>query len=490
MATPSPSSLLELQQLKNCYLLFNSIRCIDVDENHLRDISNELDFNKIFNSMNQKEIKKHIINCIVALISLQKAMEKVQIEDNHRKNVLHVDNKVFIAAVTMVVNELCIGNNSNNVEKKENKKESKEEKEGEKKVGEKNEGEEKSEEKEKKEKDISLQDIIKLLPQKSIKGWNPLMWSVVVADRIKQEDIQLIYASDPMALKGTDLGYSPAHLLCMKNTPCLSLIRFLIIHNPNAFNQSCLFDNNFNLEHSRYPLHLSSEYSQSVELLQILLQLDVSVTKKKTSSHGMTPLAVLCTRKPFSAQVNMIHCLLDVDNTIEVIGNALSHCLKGHSINHKSTKTKGYNSTSSSNIARNTLVIVDVLLKSNPEAAKCENENENIMHDICEYTKGNLFKELISLLLSINKDILKKTDSKGALVIHYSSQYSTVSDVQYLLKLYPESALLIDSVGFSVLHYCMVDKENSTAVVGEKIGYLCREYPVLIHQVNWMYICM
>jgi hypothetical protein len=76
-------------------------------------------------------------------------------------------------------------------------------------------------------------------------------------------------------------GHSPAQVLCMRTNPSLSLIKFLIEHNPIAFNASCCA---LNPDVLIYPLHLAAEYSESMELLQIFLQLDKSVTIIKLDS--------------------------------------------------------------------------------------------------------------------------------------------------------------------------------------------------------------
>lgn len=94
--------------------------------------------------------------------------------------------------------------------------------------------------------------------------------------------------------EGAFIGYSPAHLLCMQTNPSLSLLLFLSSHNPIAFIKPCAcvsYDNEDPQLCGKYCLHLGAQFSNSIGLLQILLQLDTPVTKKGISSDGKNPLA-------------------------------------------------------------------------------------------------------------------------------------------------------------------------------------------------------
>jgi hypothetical protein len=90
------------------------------------------------------------------------------------------------------------------------------------------------------------------------------------------------------------IGYSPAYILCMKTNPSLSLIKFLAGHNPRAFVDFCSsqLNDEFAYEEGEhyeiYALHLAADHSESVTLLQILLQLDKLVTKKRLLYGIMT----------------------------------------------------------------------------------------------------------------------------------------------------------------------------------------------------------
>lgn len=103
-----------------------------------------------------------------------------------------------------------------------------------------------------------------------------------------------------------------------------------------------------------------------------------------------------------------------------------------------------------------------------------------MLHSVCDYSEGDLFKSLISLFLVVNEDVLKKVDQSGSLLIHKVAQNETLPTVKYLLNIYPESAL-ITSNRINISHFAMLDDENDTAVVEEQVSYKCRQYPDLIH---------
>lgn len=102
----------------------------------------------------------------------------------------------------------------------------------------------------------------------------------------------------------------------------------------------------------------------------------------------------------------MIMCLIEVDNSAEVIENAIVQCFDPNEF-----------------IGDSTLDIVCMLLKTNPDAANCE--HENILHEIAENVKGDLFETLISLFLAENKDALQKRDTVGRLPLHVALEWNS-----------------------------------------------------------------
>lgn len=130
------------------------------------------------------------------------------------------------------------------------------------------------------------------------------------------------------------------------------------------------------------PLYLAALYSESAELLEILIKLDASITKKKPHSNGLTPLEKLYRRKQFPKQKDMIQCLIEVDSSVAVIENRISCSIQGHFEDYRPVSD-----IKPGSIGHHTLTMVEILLKANPEAAKCE--HQNLVHNMCQYTKGS-----------------------------------------------------------------------------------------------------
>ena len=169
------------------------------------------------------------------------------------------------------------------------------------------------------------------------RGWLPLHWAVVI-DGVTEADMKLVYSSDPMALQqhhiqGTDVnnvGFTPAHLLCIQaiTNRNMSLIQhFSEISQGQAFTMSSSYPERG--DPSLYgfsALHALCTFGQPTEeLLQYILQLDSSQTKKMSSKKGFTPLGYLCANS--SCSDRLIGCLLEVDSSAEVVGSAIRGCL-------------------------------------------------------------------------------------------------------------------------------------------------------------------
>ena len=186
-----------------------------------------------------------------------------------------------------------------------------------------------------------MQRLLRAFPDDSKltdgRGWLPLHWAVVI-DGVTEADMKLVYSSNPMALQQHHLqatglgnmGFAPAHLLCMQsitNRNKSLLQHFSEISQGQAFTMS-----------SNYPergdpslygfsaLHAACNLGQPTEeILQYLLQLDSSQTRKKCNENGCTPLGYLCANSRCSDR--LVGCLLEVGSSAEVVGSAIRGCL-------------------------------------------------------------------------------------------------------------------------------------------------------------------
>mmetsp|Transcript_32284 Transcript_32284/g.30779 ORF Transcript_32284/g.30779 Transcript_32284/m.30779 type:complete len:659 (+) Transcript_32284:169-2145(+) len=463
---------------------FYDVDCVigDVEKDmNKKETDTDAEIYEILESLDLDGMKKHIINCIASLIEVTDRVFEMNTEKKLREEnkAIVTKNKVFSAAVAMM-GQALIKNYSGHYK------------------------------------------ILEAFPDKNSVDWHPLAWAVALGDTVKEEDVKCLYLGDPLALRrcyldldyencSSIIGYSPAHILCMRTNPSLPLIKFFVEQDPIAFKLSCSSEDPESLgNYPSHPLHLVAEYSESTELLQILLQLDESVIKIKAADYGVphTPLGILCGRGESSVMTDMIACLVEVDSTVEVIEDAIYNCLSAS----LESESPGSMSTYTQSVEYK-LRLIGMLLLANPEAAQCA--KEDLIHQICRYTEGDLFMSLITLFLGMNEDALQHADTdgnlpihiaaqhqnlividfflsiypesvsisnnKGDLPIHYAAQSNTLAIIIHLLNIYPESSPMIGSRSRNILHYAM---ERSDEEATEIARYIFTRYPDLIHGRN------
>ena len=288
--------------------------------------------------------------------------------------------------------------------------------------------------------------------------------------------MKVLYASDPMVLQqhhqeGTDeddMGFTPAHLLCMQQVTDrnLSLVQHFSICNSRAFTMSASYERDNPSLYGFSALHAACFYGKPVqELLKHLLQLDSTQMKKSCIEGSCNPLGFLCYSRRES--VNLISCLLEVDSSAEVVKNGISGSLM--SINHDYV-----------------LETVTMLLKVNPEAAKyrCV-KSENLLHLAAqqESMPSQLCIDVMKLILVIHKDAVQELNTDNWLPVHYAARFQTKEVLEFLLGLYPESSTMVTSAGAqNLMHLAVRDKKSTASVMEAKVRYLCSQYPAMTLQ--------
>ena len=324
----------------------------------------------------------------------------------------------------------------------------------------------------------SVQELMQAFPDESKltdgRGWLPLHWAAA-SGRITEADMKVLYASDPLALQRYHqegihqniLGFTPAHLLCMRKVTdrSLSLVQHFSICNQQAFTMSASYaDRGDPSLYSFSALHVACCSGQPTEeLLKHLIQLDSSQTKKLCSENGLTPLGYLCRNS--SCSDRLINCLLEVDSSAEVVGSGIAGCLR---------------STDYSCVPKR----VEILLKANPEAAKHRNASGmNLLH-IAAFNANmpfQLFIDVMQRILVVHKDAVREVDEDGRLPVHYAAQ-STMAVMEFLLGLYPESSSVVTGRSENLLGLAVIGKENTTSVMEAKVRFLCSRYPEMMLQ--------
>jgi ankyrin repeat protein len=310
-------------------------------------------------------------------------------------------------------------------------------------------------------------------------SWLPLHFAIVLftEGKINEEDVQTLYSIDPMAMnrlsnnnqKGALTGCSPAHLLCMQKQPTMSLVHFFCLCNPKTF---LLCD-----QEGRSVLHLVAMFSESLELLQSMLQIDHTDDKKVADTPAGevdTALCLLCKRLEFSSFKEMVNSLIQVDCSVGFIYDGILGCMMS---NKKSSFS--FSDVSPGSRGAKILDLLKVLLNANSEVA---NYNDSyIFHLACSNLRGNLGIAVLNLFLTKNGDGIK-CFHEGLLPIHFAACNSTMNMVKFLYEAYPESFFTIKLANErNLLHLAMSDTENHSGVVVEKVEYICEQCPQLIH---------
>ena len=267
------------------------------------------------------------------------------------------------------------------------------------------------------------------------------------------------------------MGFTPGHLLCMKEMTNrnMSLVRkFSEISQGNAFTMSSSYPERG--DPSLYgftALHAACGVGKpTVELIQYLLTLNSTQTKKMCNAKGTTPLGY--TIKNSNGTESLLQHLMEVDSSTAVIWSAINGCL---------LPSPDYSRV---------LDRVEMLLKADPEAAKHRSvEGENLLHmaALQEKLPQQICIDVMQRILAIHKDAVRGVTSRGWLPIHYAARYSALEVMEFLLGLYPESALAVTTdVSLKVLRLAVSDKENTPSVMEAKVRFLCSQYPAMLLQ--------
>ena len=335
----------------------------------------------------------------------------------------------------------------------------------------------------------AVKQLLRAFPDESKqtdgRGWLPLHWAIAMgmsAAGISEEEMKILYASDPMAFQrhhrqgtgGSDMGYTPAHLLCMQKlaedcSSNMSLIKHFSIVNQRAFTMSASYpDRGDPSLYSYSALHAACNYGKlTEELLKHLLQLDSSQIKKSHEQDACTtPMGFLCT----AGRHSLIDCLLEVDSSTEVVGNAVYGCVVLMNTRNFQLRMKA----------------IEMLLKANPEAAKYhKSDGSNILHLTAanEKIQSQQCIDVMTHFLARHKDAVREVDEDGWLPVHHAARFSTAEVMDFLLGLYPGSASVVTTDGSSnLLRLAVRDTDNTTSVMEAKVRFLCSRYPAMLVQ--------
>jgi ankyrin repeat protein len=221
-------------------------------------------------------------------------------------------------------------------------------------------------------------------------------------------------------------------------------------------------------------LHAVAHFSESLEVLQSVLQIDHSLTKKRVNGPyddlETTPLGLLCGRSEFPSFHKMLSCLIEVDSTVEVICIGVIQCMQQY-------KESSYQDILPRSRGDNTLILLGKLIDANADVAN--HDNCTIFHWACSCLREELGIAVLFLFLSKNNEGIKSV-SDGWLPIHFAADGSSLDVMKFLLKIYPESLTMVTSDQDNLLHLVC---ENNSNIADAKaiVEFLCKLCPALVH---------
>jgi hypothetical protein len=243
--------------------------------------------------------------------------------------------------------------------------------------------------------EIVVNTILSAFPDDSMmsdkRSWLPMHFAIALflENKITEEDVHVLHTTDPLAMyrlsekklsdeEGTLLGCTPAHLLCLKKEPNMLMVRYFCLRDPKAF---LLCDRS-----GRSALHLAAQYSESVELLQTLLQMDETMAKssfQNEEEHETKPLGLLCRRIEFPTFHQMIACLIEVDSSVPIIYDGIMGSLESYS-----NVEPEYQRLYPGSRGLRTVILLKSLFKANPDASNYL--NSLVFHTACLCLTGEL----------------------------------------------------------------------------------------------------
>jgi hypothetical protein len=314
--------------------------------------------------------------------------------------------------------------------------------------------------------------------------WLPMHFAMVLflQNKISALDIHLMHTKDVLGMHRLSefvhidedfgrIGCTPAHLLCMQKEPNVSVVKHICALDRDAF---LLCD-----QSERNTLHLASHYSESVELLQILLQIDETMPMKDFCSSdyyddcdSTKPLGLLCRRREFPTFHEMVACLIAANSTAEVMLDGILGCLESY----RDSESKDHQIYPGSRGER-TVILLEILLNLN-----VVEHFDTIFRSACTYLKGELGIAVLSLLLTKDITLVKNVGENDDMPIHIAAHKSSLNVMKFLHEAYPESLSILGCHDDSLLHLALQTEDVIDR--GDKVEYLCKHCPSLIHQKN------
>lgn len=138
------------------------------------------------------------------------------------------------------------------------------------------------------------------------RGWLPLHWAAVIDD-MDVNVVREIARADPLAIvKGFNqpISANPGHLIAAVRNPNMEVVRCLYNFHPRMASSK---DNDGDL-----PLHYAARYSDSIEMIQFLLQANPCATRVQGDGL-LVPLQCAIRHDNNKFRYKLVECLLNTD---------------------------------------------------------------------------------------------------------------------------------------------------------------------------------
>ena len=184
---------------------------------------------------------------------------------------------------------------------------------------------------------------------------------------------------------------------------------------------------------------------------------------------------------PFCLELaNVLTPLLDENSRIVIVGSTIASCIVSCR-NTPITTTLATADTVSSSVDNDTVLqTVTQLLQKNPEAGKYRDiQQKNLLHLVFS-TPRSLLLPMVQAIITERPNLLKEKDDLGMLPIHAAAFTADKATLEILIKANPDSVKELTLMNRNLLHIAVSDVTNTSAVVVEKVSYLCQHHSFMI----------
>lgn len=289
------------------------------------------------------------------------------------------------------------------------------------------------------------------------RGWLPLHWAAV-CDDITAEDIKIIGRADPLAtVKGFNQPYSanPGHLIAAKRNPDMKVVKCLYDFYPRmAYSKDIQGD---------LPLHYAARYTNSIPLIQFLLQANPSAMKCK-GDNDLIPLQCAIYNEDAKSRYAVIKSLLQVDQTLET---ARMINVDGDTVLHLAVANECCQQ------------LIDYLVSINPNATKIQNKCESLpLHIACSLNNAYT-SDIVDTLLNTYCEGATVKNSHGLLPAHIAAEHSSVEVLEKVILKYHEAINIPSSGDLTPLHHAIIGNNFKS------VKYLVEAHPACVLYGNF-----